>query len=383
MAAVPAPPVKPPQGAAPSNPRHYGSSSNTPQSSTVAHPPASLIGTGSGGKADYMILSAAHPPSGDAVYAVSHPSDQSAVVAAPAALHDVDFLQSIAKELPQDSPVLSSVLYTHRSVVNSDAGPDAMLEEVDQVVLKWRTEQLAKAAAQTELQNATAKQESLELHKDLVRREVEHNRALKRMEDLISSLERRFETTLNSNPLGDAWERLGTRHAQLNDEAQRMCVVISNDSEAHKRTQKSLDTMASISKLIITETVDRCVVRADEESGRLAAVFRYRNEGVLNMLACDAREEKDSRIAADAHRERGRMEELFLEGKRRVERHEQIRAACQSLLVNCLATERGLRQNIEFEEEREFSRVVEELAKAAVVLDVVNKAVTNGVRISE
>lgn len=384
MATVPAPPSKPPHvGAASSvNPRHNNNNAVAVAlpSSPAAH--TAQPGAASGivvrpppAKADYMILSSSHPPSGDAVYAApANPShSNSAVVSAPAALHDVDFLNSIAKELPQDSPVLSSVLYTHRSVVNADAGPDTQLQEVDTTVAHWRTEQLAKAAAQAELVNATSKQEALELHKDLVRREVEHNRAIKRMEDLISSLERRFETTLNSNPLGDAWERLGARHAQLNDEAQRLCSKLNNESEEHRRTQAALEAMTAVSKLIVTETVERSVVRADEASFRLNLVFLFRNEGVLRMLQLDCREERESTIAEES-RLRARIAEHFEESKRHVERHEKTHAAFETLLGNTAATERGLRQNLEFEEQRSNCELVHEFEKATVVVDLVSKA---------
>lgn len=375
--ATPAPPRS---AASVANPRHASAATQAaevPTSSSIVKP-------------DYMVLSAAVPPGGAAaVVAVQ----QLSADASPAALHDVEFLEQVARELPPDAPILASMLYTHKSVVNADEGADSLIRQVDDSVARWKQERVAQAVVAVELQLTESKQEQLESHKDFVRRDVEHNRALKRMEELIAQMEKKIEASIGcdasatgidsqestATPLRHvlhnpaAWAELNKRNLAIQQEAVEACHRLNVASAEHVRNQQEIERNAQQSKYVIEEAVCRSVARADEEAERLQLAFAYRNEKVLRLLEGDCSGERRDLLALE-EKQRALLHELCIEDERRALRHTSIVRAFASLLHHTEASESGMRFNIDVDEQRQRLVVVEEMHQRSVVLEVVDAA---------
>lgn len=311
----------------------------------------------------------------------------SAVVAAPnpSGLQDVVFYNNVAKEFPDGSaPVLSSLLHSHRAVVHTEMSADVQLAEVRERVEHFRTVMQEKAARDASIQNVELKQEQQESQKDLMRRDVEHGHAWRRMEELVSQMEKRIEADLCSDSatasqFSDAWQELSRRRETLHENLQEAYRALEKNTLEDQRVRAEIESMTRQSKAIVNEAVCRSVVRAEEESERLRLAFQFRNEAVLRMLEADLANDRRDILALEQRRW-SQLHELCIEEQRRVVRLLDIQRSFKSLLYHVSASEAGMRFNEEMDEERSWVDFLEQASHRRVVLDVVELAVSSSMR---
>lgn len=375
VATTPAPP------SAPRPPQQQQRTSNasidkTELSALPVNPRTARIGSDSQG------IVAVQSSSTTAVVAAPPPSSTTQ----PSGLQDVAFYNSVANEFPDSSaPVLTSLLHSHRSVVSTEMNADVQLMEVQSRVEHFRAIALEKAASDAAIQQVELKQEQLENQKDFMRRDVEHNHAWKRMEDLVAQLEKRMEADLSSSDSStasqftDAWEDLARRKVAMDAQLMESYRALEKRTDDDQRAHLELEFMAKQSKAIVNEAVSRSVVRADEEMDRLRLSFQFRNEGVLRLLDADASNHRRD-ILAEEQRCWSYLHEQFVEEHQRVERYLNVQRSFDSLLYHVAASEKGMRFNEEMDEERHWVRFLESASQRRIVLDVVESAVSSSVR---
>jgi hypothetical protein len=310
-----------------------------------------------------------------------------AVVAAPtppSGLQDVDFYNNIAREFPDGSaPVLTSLLHSHRAVVSTEMTADVQLAEVNDRVEHFRAIALQKAVQESEIQQVELKQEQLENQKDLMRRDVEHGHAWKRMEDMVSQMEKRIEADLCSDSatatqFTDAWQELSRRRLRMDEQLQESYRALEKGTQEDQRARTEMEFMARQGKAIVTEAVYRSVIRADEESERLRMSFQFRNEAVLRMLTADSIQYRRE-ILAEEQRLWSHLHDMYVDAHRRVERLMNVQRSFDALLYHVSASEKGMRFNVEMDQERSWVAFLEDASHRRVVLDVVELAVSGSV----
>jgi hypothetical protein len=368
-ATAPAPPSAP----RPPQQQRLSSDKSDSSASSQLNPRTARIGSESNGSlvSSTAVVAAPPPPP---------------VGAQPSGLQDVAFYTSVANEFPDSSaPVLTSLLHSHRSVVSTEMNAEVQLMEVKSRVETFRSIALEKAASDAALQQVELKQEQFENQKDLMRRDVEHGHAWKRMEELVSQMEKRMEADLSTSDSStasqftDAWEELARRRAAMDVQLLESYRALEKMTEEDLRAHLEMEFMAKQSKTIVNEAVSRSVVRADEETERLRLSFQFRNEGVLRLLDADAANCRRD-ILAEEQRNWSYLHEHYVEEHQRVERYLNVQRSFDLLLYHVAASEKGMRFNEEMDEERNWVAFLEDASQRRVVLDVVESAVSSSVR---
>ena len=305
---------------------------------------------------EYLVLSVQHPPAGAAAYAAP---GHFASSGSPAALHDVQFYEEVAKELP-NSPVLHSLLFSHRHVVNPDPPADAAIEEIEKRVSHWRRGEIQKANDIRVAMENLAKAEREEQQRDLMRRDLEHERVVRRMEEQISNLEMRMEAQLiqhqEPHHLPEEWHGLQSRWEERTRAAQDACHVIQRSDSERQGYHMEMEKAAHQSKAQINETLERCLLLSEEEGEYVRLKMEFLNAEVRVRLHDDF-VESFVFLVAEENSARSSIIELFSDEHRKVRRHWEQGHALNRLLHHTEANEMGLRFNIQREESHELNEM--------------------------
>ena len=332
-------------------------------------------------KPEYIVVSAARQPGGAASHlSPSCPDGSSSGTTLsgntnttqdlpnpqqqPEALHDTRFFEAVSKELP-GCPVLHSLLYSHRSVVNDGPTPDQALAEVDDSVAKWKEAEKMKAMANlSKTLLFQLKEEQTEVSKDVARRDEDHERTMHRIDRIASTIEKRFEssvaeTTTSSSSAGGLtiienkakWDSLRQRHEIENEQLLRRLEHLADDDEVRKRYEAALEFVTVSSKLQVSEKLQHCLLLSEEERERLLATYESANSKNRVLLAEDEASDRAPIVASEA-RSFETIRLHYGDLTQRAMRAWRTQQMISGLQNHTQASEHGLRYNVDYEEER-------------------------------
>ena len=273
----------------------------------------------------------------------------------PGGMHDVEFYEKVAEELP-DSTVIHSILYTHRSVVDDEATIDEELNTISRKVTDWSRLKSKNSEEIRSMQKKIAEDEQKEQEKELQQRDQEHSRAMSRLEDIVNSLDVEVQKALDR----DASELEKLRAANAERLAARLAALEADEKEAEESEKErrlqmaALDLIAASAKLEVNETLERGLLRTKEEHGRLEVAFLVANE-TQRIRLFDERMEWTVPVFKQEAQERADLVSWVKQTNERYKRVIRLGALRLSMMSNLQDSESGIRHNLVAAEAVEFS----------------------------
>eukprot|EP00744_Colponema_vietnamica_P012238 GILI01017186.1.p1 GENE.GILI01017186.1~~GILI01017186.1.p1 ORF type:complete len:326 (-),score=23.45 GILI01017186.1:62-1000(-) len=209
---------------------------------------------------------------------------QQGVNASP--LHDVELYQGVLQLLP-DCPVVDSILFTHRGVLEELETPNEMLATMESKIEIWRKEQKSELDKQYAQHQAD---ESLVLTREYSKQKSEDEKRDAKINDFslrIEALEAAIKSDVSrvvskgkelSSPDGGPpensyfrkeWELLQIRKTEREHEVKAECERLQAADSSKEVKRKELEFVSELAKLGINEQLTRCGLLSECDRNKL------------------------------------------------------------------------------------------------------------------
>ena len=207
--------------------------------------------------------------------------------------HDVDFYESVLKEIPDAPEVAHSVLFTHRCVLEDAETPEEQLRRVDDSVNSWRVERSAEHGHEARLRAEMEEMAAVSERVEYERRCDEQRIRMASMQTRLEELDRMFnsrldlqspprkqqqqsgdDTTTTSlptllSPLKPEWDELAQRQKGREKEMSRELEALRLKQSEKVSRDVRFEFFANMGKTGITEQLSRAVILSEEEKVRV------------------------------------------------------------------------------------------------------------------
>ncbi|RNF04984.1 putative flagellar antigen [Trypanosoma rangeli] len=141
-------------------------------------------------KPDYFVMSLARKPMGPSVYpGAAAAEDASKGFLLSDAMHDMNFYTQVSESLPDAGlPVLNSVLFSQRHVVNDTPSVEEEIASINEHIRIWRASRLQEVITKYEHTNEQALLDAKVEQRIKARQTAEQERAMRRISQILGSL---------------------------------------------------------------------------------------------------------------------------------------------------------------------------------------------------
>jgi hypothetical protein len=263
----------------------------------------------------------------------------------PGAMHDVDFYQSVAAELP-DSKVLHSILYTHRSVADEGPTVDEELASISENAHNWENTKSAQVKELQEIKKANLTEEYEQDKKDEEAKVLEHSRIFQRLEEMTTELDSNIEKSFDLESQELKQQR---QNMEVSKQKRKLALdqrLAEQEEEALKlQLQRSkIEELAGLARTEMEELLHRGLEKTAEERCRIDIAFDKANEAQRIGLWLE-RLEWSQKLETQEGREAAYIHQWIADTNLRVQRLLRLGELKNSMNSNLMMSEQGARQN--------------------------------------